>query len=115
MKATVYLLHFSEKLSTNKKFALHYVGFTTSDNVENRIETHKKGWGAVILRECNRRKIDYFIAKTWDCPTCNEARELERKLKRERHFSRHCPVCNPVKDNPVFCMTDAENAEITAS
>jgi predicted GIY-YIG superfamily endonuclease len=90
----VYLIHFDKPLA----HAQHYLGYTASDSVEQRLARHKSSDGARILRACNLVNISYAIVKTWDCDTWRSARSLERKLKRQHNAKRLCPVCKSLQD-----------------
>ena len=89
--ATVYLIHFSEKLDNRVH---HYLGYTCAESVTARVERHRRGDGAKILNECNKRAIKYFVVRTWNSMSATEARLFERKLKRQRNHPRLCPLCN---------------------
>jgi predicted GIY-YIG superfamily endonuclease len=80
----VYLIHFEQKLS----HAQHYIGFAEND-LEQRIEKHKSGLGAKILRAANQAGINWNVVKVWD----NGDRTFERKLKNQKKARCLCPVC----------------------
>ena len=82
----VYLIHFEEKLH----HAQHYLGFTEFEDPNERLERHKAGDGAKILRALNEKGISYSIVRTW-----NGDRKLERKLKNWKKSKQLCPICNP--------------------
>ncbi len=82
---TVYLLHFKGKVSGQMQ---HYVGFTY--RADTRFQKHLSGCGQAQFTElAAKRGIDCILAKTWD----DVLPEFERKLKREKNFKRHCPIC----------------------
>ena len=89
----VYLIHFDKPLA----HAQHYLGYTANDSVEQRLERHKSGDGARILRACNLANIQYAIVKTWDCNSWRAARSLERKLKSRHDSPSLCPICKSIK------------------
>lgn len=89
--ATVYLIHFSEKLDNRVH---HYLGYTASKSVSSRLARHRSNGGAKILQECNRLGIEYFVVRTWNSMSATEARKFERKLKSWRNHPRLCPECN---------------------
>lgn len=82
----VYLIHFDDKLH----HAQHYLGFTESETMEQRIARHRSGSGAKILRACNEAGISYEVVKTWPAGT----RDFERSLKKRKCARKMCPVCN---------------------
>ena len=89
---TVYLIHLNTKLGNPDNVrgqAQHYIGYTT--NLEQRIETHKSGDGAAMLRAANDQGIEYQVVRTW-----KGDQELERKLKGQKNAPRLCPVCRAV-------------------
>lgn len=83
----VYLIHFDQKLH----HAQHYLGFCENGNLESRLETHRAGQGAKILRALNQLGIGYNIVRTWK----NVSRTFERQLKNKKKTRCFCPKCNP--------------------
>jgi predicted GIY-YIG superfamily endonuclease len=81
---TIYLLHFSRKLSGHAK---HYIG--SAENLEGRLWHHRHGSGACITRAAVRQGIKLMLARTWQAE-----RSFEGKLKRQKHARRYCPLCN---------------------
>lgn len=88
--ATVYLIHLDRPLAHAK----HYIGYTSFEDINQRLQRHKSGDGAKILNACNLKGITYSIVRTWECEDCQSARSLEVHLKRQKHSARYCPVCN---------------------
>jgi predicted GIY-YIG superfamily endonuclease len=82
-EGTVYLLHFDRPLH----HAQHYMGWTT--NLEQRLHAHETGNGSRLMEVVSNAGITWRLAKTWEGP-----RALERKLKRQHHGPRLCPICN---------------------
>lgn len=80
----IYLIHFDKPL----KHASHYIGFVER-NLKKRIERHRAGSGAKILRAANEAKISWDVVRTWPDGT----RDDERKLKNSKNSKRLCPVC----------------------
>lgn len=80
----VYLIHFNKKLA----HAQHYIGFVEND-LEQRIEKHKAGTGAKILRACKEAGIDWKVVKVWE----EGSRDFERSLKNKKKTRCICPVC----------------------
>jgi predicted GIY-YIG superfamily endonuclease len=85
--SNVYLVHFESPLC----HARHYLGAT--DDVNARLEGHREGKGANILRVCNENDIKYKIVRVWE----NKPIGYERKLKNRKNAPLLCPVCNPDK------------------
>jgi predicted GIY-YIG superfamily endonuclease len=84
---TVYLLHFSKPY----KHAQHYIGYT--DNLDKRLERHRKGNGARLIEVISKVGIEFCVARTWEGD-----RKLERKLKNYKKSSQLCPICKREKD-----------------
>lgn len=83
----VYLLHFEPALH----HARHYIGFT-SRPVWERIHEHFgycPSKGSRLVKAVIERGHVVIIAKVWP----DGDRELERRLKRSKQSSRHCPRC----------------------
>lgn len=82
----VYLLHFAQPLH----HARHYVGYCNGgESLEARIERHRRGDGAKLVRAAVEAGIEFEVARTWPCA----GREFERWLKRQKNTRRYCPVC----------------------
>ncbi|TLN00391.1 endonuclease [bacterium] len=80
----VYLLHFDKPFH----HANHYIGFT-DEKLEQRLERHKSGDGARILRAITKAGIEFEVARTWE----DGDRNFERWLKNQKKASRFCPIC----------------------
>jgi len=87
---TVYLLHFDEKLH----HAQHYLGFAENGNLESRIEQHRNGTGANIMRVIREHGITFQVATTW-----SGDRKFERRLKNRKCAGRFCPICKQLKNH----------------
>lgn len=82
----IYLIHFDKPL----KHASHYIGFVDGKrNLNKRIERHKSGQGAKILRAANQAGINWEVVRTWKDGT----RDDERKLKNRKNAKHLCPTC----------------------
>jgi hypothetical protein len=57
-----------------------------SDDIDRRIETHRKGHGSPLLAAALAVGIDFRVVRTWP----GTDRHFERKL-HNRHGSRICP------------------------
>lgn len=80
----IYLICFDKKLHHAK----HYIGWT--ENIDNRLDNHKNGNGACILKALNKKNIDYKIVKIW-----KGTRYHERKMKLWKNSKILCPLCTP--------------------
>lgn len=79
---TVYLIHFERPFW----HAQHYLGYTA--NLSRRIEQHRNGTGAKLLRAIAKHGISWEVVRTWPGgPT------LERALKSRKKSRELCPVC----------------------
>ena len=85
MQMYVYLIHFKTKLH----HAGHYIGF--SKCLDFRIASHREGSGARLIRAITRLGIPWIVIRTWQV----DGQGYERWLKRQKHASRFCPICNP--------------------
>jgi len=80
----VYLIHFAQKL----KHAQHYIGFVEKD-LEQRLEKHRSGNGAKILKALKEAGIPWEVVKVWE----DGDRTFERSLKNKKKSSCLCPTC----------------------
>lgn len=83
VKGTVYLVHL------NRRFhhVAHYIGFTEAE-VESRLDEHRKGSGAKLLRAARSLGIDFQCVRTWV-----GTRSVERALKNRKDARSLCPEC----------------------
>jgi predicted GIY-YIG superfamily endonuclease len=82
----VYLLHFESRVGGLMQ---HYVGFTKRLPAA-RFQKHMSGESDTeFTRLATKRGLVGTIAKVWE----NAGPEFEQKLKREKNFKRHCPLC----------------------
>jgi len=84
-----YLLHFEQPYRPGRHpGAQHYVGY--ADDIERRIQTHRKGHGSPLVAAVLAVGIDVRLVRTWP----GADRRFERKL-HNRHGSRLClePEC----------------------
>ena len=89
----VYIIHFSRKLA----HAGHYVGWV-KNNLETRLEKHRKGTGARLLQVLKEKGISWEVALV-----LNGNRKLERAIKK-RHYGRIakiCPICKALTKEKV--------------
>lgn len=83
--AVCYLLHFEPRY----KHAGHYIGY--SEHLKKRVEHHRNGTGANLTKYASRAGSELIVARVWK----KASRETERALKKSKHHSRLCPICNP--------------------
>lgn len=81
----VYLIHFHSRY----RHAGHYVGWTEEDNLDARIEEHRRGNGARLMAVVREAGIDWEVARVWPGYT----RKDERRIKNSGHIPRYCPIC----------------------
>lgn len=98
---TVYLIHFDRPF----KHARHYLGWAS--NLEARLDHHRRGTGANLLRHVRDAGIGWTVARTW-----TGDRNRERQLKVQGGHSRKCPLClaaaKTLADLPPDAATVAE-------
>lgn len=82
---TIYLLHFDRPVRGSQ----HYLGITNQKRLETRLREHQNGYGARLTKLAALAQVPFTLAAFWD--TTDPA--LERKLKRDSHFPRRCPIC----------------------
>lgn len=94
--SVVYLLHFERPYH----HARHYVGFT--HDVEKRLQQHRLGHGANLMRVITQARIPWTLARVWQ-----GNRTLERALKLQKNAPRLCPLCVQVRYVP--CIPASES------
>lgn len=67
----------------------HYIGF--AEDIDRRIEAHRKGNGSALMKVVAERKIGWVVARIW----LGKDKKWERHLKRQKNAPRLCPICNP--------------------
>jgi predicted GIY-YIG superfamily endonuclease len=85
-QGTVYLVHFAAPIH----HAQHYLGWTRLP-LQHRLESHRAGKGATLLRVANERGIEWWLVRTWS----NRPQRYERLLKNRHEGRRLCPLCSP--------------------
>lgn len=78
-----YLIHADKPLH----HAQHYIGY--SDNIAERIESHRKGKGSKLIAAFNKCNISWSVVHIWP----SKDRSFERKLHRMKCSPRICPIC----------------------
>lgn len=88
----VYLIHFDQPF----KHACHYIRFSESPACfERRIEHHRSGRGAAIMKAVTNAGIGWSVSRIWE----DGDRTFERKLKNRKNSKQLCPHCNKVLFN----------------
>lgn len=82
----LYLLCFDEAIS-GEGGARHYLGWSSAP--EARLAEHRRGHGAALTREANRRGVGYAIVRQWEGKT----RADEASMKNGGSLARFCPDC----------------------
>lgn len=82
---TIYLLHFSQPFG----HARHYLGWAR--DLERRLEHHRRGTGANLMRHAGMAGVTFQLARTWP-----GTRTDERRMHNGGH-ARRCPVCKGAK------------------
>lgn len=85
----IYILHFTQPLGDPERprmSASHYVGWT--GELESRLSEHRAGGGAKIIRALFLAGGDFKLAASWE-----GTRYDERRLKKNGHFDKLCPIC----------------------
>lgn len=104
----VYLLCFERGLLGGRN--RHYVGYA-ADDVERRIQQHRRGTGSAFAREMKRQGIGFQVSQIWqDFGTAEE-----REIKRQKQASRYCQICKPGKLRPIPSVRRAAEAVEYAS
>jgi predicted GIY-YIG superfamily endonuclease len=83
----VYLLHFHSRYY----HAGHYLGVTAC--LDARLLLHKMGRGARLMNVVVAVGITFELARLWKLATWEEARGLERTLKKRHNGPGLCPLC----------------------
>jgi predicted GIY-YIG superfamily endonuclease len=94
-KNDLYILHFKSRYWSN---ARHYVGYT-SLGVDERIKTHRAGRGSLLVKYALDKGVDFKVGLVEHFDTKEQARYREIRLKREGHLSRHCKICEELRQN----------------
>lgn len=116
----VYVLHFDRPICSTKYYVdadgighghttQHYCG--SAANVAARIERHREGRGARLTEVARERGIGFSVVRVFVTATADDARELERAMKRQKNTPRLCPECRPgavdawLADHPEYAAT----------
>lgn len=116
---SIYLIHFDRRY----RHAGHYIGWTKEKFPRKRIEKHRDGRGANLMRVLKEHGIGWRVARVWMRAT----RSDERRLKNWNGAAKLCPVCRysgrkqptytpaaaPVKRPPkVAVATPADDGDV---
>lgn len=88
LSGVIYLIHFAQPVH----HARHYMGFATDLNT--RLNEHRAGRGARLMSVVTELGIGWMVVRTW-----RGDRGYERRLKKEHHGPRLCPICHPKKES----------------
>jgi len=96
----LYVIHFINALATGRKYSQHYVGYAHRD-WPRRIQQHRNGLGARIMREVQDRGLHWRVAVVVDVIAVGEleitGREMEAYIKRQHNHRRYCPLCGSTR------------------
>ena len=84
--AIVYLIHFERPF----KRASHYIGSALF--LERRLNHHRAGTGARLLRAVQLAGIAWEVVRTWPGD-----KQTERKLKNRKNAPDLCPRCRELR------------------
>jgi predicted GIY-YIG superfamily endonuclease len=106
-KAQLYILHFKQPYWGKEHHRCqHYLGYSVM-GAETRIAKHKEGTGSLLVNYAyNLKDIDFEVGLVYDCESKEIARNLEKYLKKEGHYDRHCEICKKEAHNGA--RTDSE-------
>lgn len=85
----IYLIHFDKPLA----HARHYMGYCEDGTLEERLNRHRAGNGSRMMQVIKELGIPWTLARVW---TTGD-RNFERKLKKQNHGPRLCPICKKEK------------------
>lgn len=98
----VYLWHFDlpyvgvrHNPAGKEQTARHYLG--SSVDLLRRAEEHLSGRGSPLIAAALAAGRDVRLVSVWPCETVEEARRLERQLKRWHHGAAMCRECQAEK------------------
>lgn len=85
---TVYLLHLSQPLGSERHHAQHYIGQAV--DLDRRMCEHRRGGSntAKLIQAAHRLGVGFTLARTWE-----GGRDLEKKLKAQKKARLLCPIC----------------------
>ena len=86
----VYLIRFEEPIS-DRHTCQYYMGYTSKDSLRQRLNTHRVGHGANLIRVAQERNIRWRVVRVWR----DVNRSHERQLKRQHNHRLLDPFHNP--------------------
>src|SRR5215472_16372485 len=113
----VYLLHFHERLGTERHPAGHYLGIAEhawwlpevppelTPGLQARLDKHRSGQGARITQVLKERGIGFDVVAVWP-----GNRQIENALKLHS-ATRICPICTPSPRIPLIIREVVEAEE----
>lgn len=90
----VYLLHFDAPVGRKE----HYIGSTFERRLSTRMEAHRRGQGALLLRKLIKDGNGFTLVRLWGVLS----RSQEHRMKRNGHLKRLCPICSGTLPLEVF-------------
>lgn len=94
-KGSTYLIHFDSRY----RHAGHYIGWTKEKFPRKRLDAHRDGTGARLLRVLKDHGIGWKLARVWMGTT----RDDERALKKFKNAAaRLCPYCRYGRKQPTY-------------
>lgn len=100
----VYLIHFDKPIGNPdnpRAQAQHYLGW--ANDVLERLDQHKQGSSARIMRYVYQNNIGLSIVRLWE-----GSAYIESRLKLLHDNKSLCPVCNPLKWESVGCYQEED-------
>lgn len=87
----LYLLHSTVRLgTTGRNSAVHYVGYAPPDEVDRRVDEHRRGVGrAKIVNAYLRAGARLLLTGLWLDGTKHD----ERRVKQHGHLEERCAFC----------------------
>ena len=81
----LYLIH----IDPPYRHARHYLGYTSYNDVNRRVERHRSGFGSPLLAAAVKAGCTLHLALV-----VTGERKDERRLKRHSHIPSWCPICS---------------------
>lgn len=87
----LYLLHSTVRLgTTGRNSAVHYVGYAPPDELERRVDEHRRGVGrAKIVNAYLRAGARLLLTGVW----LDGTKQDERRVKQHGHLEERCAYC----------------------
>lgn len=96
----LYLLHSTVRLgTTGRNSAVHYVGYAPPDEVDRRVDEHRRGVGrAKIVNAYLRAGARLLLTGVW----LDGTKQDERRVKQHGHLEERCSFCLAQKKGLVW-------------